>query len=104
MKKSNVKIARFLKKIRVPKPWDTIVILLLALLILIPVFIILHQNLIDPEWPFHLDRILIFLAITVLLTYILRYIKRLDRKSTRLNSSHVKISYAVFCSNKKGSV
>src|SRR5690606_28040325 len=25
----------------------------------------------------------------------------LDRKSTRLNSSHVKISYAVFCSNKK---
>src|SRR5690606_41001467 len=26
---------------------------------------------------------------------------RLDRKSTRLNSSHVKISYAVFCSKKK---
>src|SRR5690606_42042555 len=25
----------------------------------------------------------------------------LDRKSTRLNSSHVKISYAVFCLNKK---
>src|SRR5690606_41202060 len=25
----------------------------------------------------------------------------LDRKSTRLNSSHVKISYAVFCSAKK---
>src|SRR5699024_11889509 len=24
-----------------------------------------------------------------------------DRKSTRLNSSHVSISYAVFCSNKK---
>src|SRR5690606_40455347 len=26
---------------------------------------------------------------------------RLDRKSTRLNSSHVKISYAVFCVKKK---
>src|SRR5690606_40259448 len=25
------------------------------------------------------------------------YFPRLDRKSTRLNSSHVKISYAVFC-------
>src|SRR5690606_1368901 len=25
----------------------------------------------------------------------------IDRKSTRLNSSHVKISYAVFCLNKK---
>src|SRR5690606_42159122 len=24
-------------------------------------------------------------------------VRRLDRKSTRLNSSHVKISYAVFC-------
>src|SRR5690606_42068586 len=27
--------------------------------------------------------------------------KELDRKSTRLNSSHVKISYAVFCLKKK---
>src|SRR5690606_41041087 len=27
--------------------------------------------------------------------------KELDRKSTRLNSSHVKISYAVFCWKKK---
>src|SRR5436309_4712923 len=29
------------------------------------------------------------------------YDQRLDRKSTRLNSSHVKISYAVFCLKKK---
>src|SRR5690606_41997960 len=28
-------------------------------------------------------------------------IRRRDRKSTRLNSSHVKISYAVFCLKKK---
>src|SRR3989442_3971572 len=27
--------------------------------------------------------------------------RRLDRKSTRLNSSHVRISYAVFCFEKK---
>src|SRR5690606_40997969 len=27
--------------------------------------------------------------------------QRIDRKSTRLNSSHVKISYAVFCLKKK---
>src|SRR5690349_22804319 len=27
--------------------------------------------------------------------------RRVDRKSTRLNSSHVEISYAVFCSKKK---
>src|SRR5436309_15942064 len=29
------------------------------------------------------------------------YLRRVDRKSTRLNSSHVKISYAVFCLKKK---
>src|SRR5690606_41889303 len=29
------------------------------------------------------------------------YLAALDRKSTRLNSSHVKISYAVFCLKKK---
>src|SRR5690606_41421129 len=28
-------------------------------------------------------------------------VKEIDRKSTRLNSSHVKISYAVFCLKKK---
>src|SRR5690606_39508945 len=31
----------------------------------------------------------------------IKVIKDLDRKSTRLNSSHVKISYAVFCLKKK---
>src|SRR5690606_41642808 len=30
-----------------------------------------------------------------------RRVRRRDRKSTRLNSSHVKISYAVFCLKKK---
>src|SRR5690606_39968804 len=30
--------------------------------------------------------------------------KRRDRKSTRLNSSHVKISYAVFCLKKKNHI
>src|SRR5690606_41733708 len=29
------------------------------------------------------------------------WVERQDRKSTRLNSSHVKISYAVFCLKKK---
>src|SRR5690606_41332330 len=32
---------------------------------------------------------------------LLRPADHLDRKSTRLNSSHVKISYAVFCLKKK---
>src|SRR5690554_7600095 len=32
---------------------------------------------------------------------ILKYVEKPDRKSTRLNSSHVRISYAVFCLKKK---
>src|SRR5690554_7110535 len=32
---------------------------------------------------------------------LIRQILRQDRKSTRLNSSHVRISYAVFCLKKK---
>src|SRR5690606_41399962 len=34
-------------------------------------------------------------------TYPVEASRLLDRKSTRLNSSHVKISYAVFCLKKK---
>src|SRR5690606_41882610 len=34
----------------------------------------------------------------------LKFNSPLDRKSTRLNSSHVKISYAVFCLKKKNSL
>src|SRR5690606_40196175 len=34
-------------------------------------------------------------------TEVLRLVAKGDRKSTRLNSSHVKISYAVFCLKKK---
>src|SRR3989442_7002282 len=30
-----------------------------------------------------------------------QHVARIDRKSTRLNSSHVRISYAVFCLKKK---
>src|SRR3712207_7878131 len=35
---------------------------------------------------------------------VLRHRRRADRKSTRLNSSHANISYAVFCLKKKKSL
>src|SRR5690606_40950307 len=38
---------------------------------------------------------------TVIVVTALAFVASLDRKSTRLNSSHVKISYAVFCLKKK---
>src|SRR5690606_41641303 len=41
--------------------------------------------------------------VTIYIAYVgfLFFTNDLDRKSTRLNSSHVKISYAVFCLKKK---
>src|SRR5690606_27985022 len=43
--------------------------------------------------------ILVNFGVIVFALYVVFYV--LDRKSTRLNSSHVKISYAVFCLKKK---
>ena len=63
------------KVLRVRKPWDSIIILALNLLISVPVFIILHQNLVDPQWPLHLDRILIFLALITVTQLVLRLLK-----------------------------
>src|SRR5439155_6817 len=47
-------------------------------------------------WPDAPSQLLLAWGGAVLLTALLR-----DRKSTRLNSSHVAISYAVFCLKKK---
>src|SRR5690606_42014715 len=50
-----------------------------------------------------LDRVLdaLFDVLLGLFPPLLQVLDDLDRKSTRLNSSHVKISYAVFCLKKK---
>src|SRR5699024_11350506 len=39
--------------------------------------------------------------VSAIILYVLPQFEGLDRKSTRLNSSHVSISYAVFCLKKK---
>lgn len=62
-------------KFQIKKPWDSIIIFVLNILIAIPLCIIVHQNLIDPEWPFHLDRILIFIIIIVAIQLVLRLLK-----------------------------
>jgi Ca2+/Na+ antiporter len=70
------KIKLFSQKLTLKKPWDNIVIFLLNVLIAIPIFIIIHQNIIDPEWPFHIDRILIFLVLLTLIQLLLRLMRR----------------------------
>src|SRR3712207_8210981 len=43
----------------------------------------------------------VLLAVALAVIVLLDIIQRRDRKSTRLNSSHANISYAVFCLKKK---
>jgi Ca2+/Na+ antiporter len=62
-------------KFQLQKPWNNIVIFILNILISIPVFIIIHQNIIDPEWPLQIDRILLFILILVLIQLVLRMLQ-----------------------------
>ncbi len=62
-------------KFQVKKPWDDIIILVLNILITIPVFIIIHQNIIDPEWLFHIDRIVLFILLIVVIQLLLRLLR-----------------------------
>ncbi len=62
-------------KLQVKKPWDDVIIFVLNVLIAIPIFIIAHQNLIDPPWWFNSDRILLALGILIGIQLVLRLIR-----------------------------
>jgi hypothetical protein len=68
-------IAEIKEKLSLPKPWDSIVIFLLNVLIAIPVFLILHQNLIELNWVYNLDRILLFILLLTAIQLVLRLLK-----------------------------
>src|SRR5690606_40963242 len=75
-------------------PLAMAVAVLVAGLVLLPIAatLVLALSGTGADWP-HLARYVLPQAATTTLV--------LDRKSTRLNSSHVKISYAVFCLKQK---
>lgn len=73
--KEQINFQKIKEKLRVKKPWDSIIIVLLSVLIAIPVFIIIHQLLIDPKWPYQIDRILLFIGVVALITIVLRLLK-----------------------------
>lgn len=76
MVKSTIQSIQKLKqKLQIRKPWDNVIIFALNVLIAIPVFIILHQNLVDPNWYFQLDQILLFIAILVVIQLVLRLMR-----------------------------
>lgn len=62
--------------LRVKKPWDLVIIFLLNVLIATPIFIIIHQNIIDPEWPFQIDRILLFITLVIVIQLILQLLRK----------------------------
>lgn len=65
----------FKQKFQVKKPWDDVIIFILNILIAIPVFIIAHQNLINPHWFFNIDRIILSIFIIVIIQLILRFLR-----------------------------
>jgi hypothetical protein len=77
LKRQVENIKKIIPKLTIPKPWDNIIIFSLVILLEIPLFIIIHQNIVDPDWPFHIDRILIFLTISIVLFLALRYVKKI---------------------------
>lgn len=65
----------FKQKFQVKKPWDDVIIFILNILIAIPVFIIAHQNLINPNWFFNIDRVILSIFIIVIIQLILRFLR-----------------------------
>jgi hypothetical protein len=64
-------------KLTVKKPWDTIIIFVLNVLIAIPIFIIIHQNITLLNCPFSIDRIALFVVLLVIIQLILRAMRRI---------------------------
>jgi hypothetical protein len=75
IKLSEIPFRKIRDRLRVKKPWDSVIIFALNILIAVPVFIVVHQNLIDPQWYFEIDRILLFIIIVVIIQLILRLMR-----------------------------
>ena len=64
-------------KFQVKKPWDLLIIIVLTILFSIPVFIIAHQNLVNLNLIWHLDRIFLFVFIASFLYFVLIKLRRI---------------------------
>jgi len=75
LKLQDISLRKIKSSLQVKKPWDNVIIFVLNILIAIPVFIIIHQNIIDPNWYFQIDRILLFIVIVAVIQLILRLLR-----------------------------
>ena len=72
---SQISLQQLKEKLSLPKPWDNVIIFILNVLIAIPLFLIAHQNLIELNWSYNLDRVFLFVAIIVVIQLTLRLLK-----------------------------
>lgn len=70
-----ISFSKLKEKLSLTKPWDTIIIFLLNILITVPAFLIAHQNLIELNWVYNLDRIILFILILGIIQLILQLLK-----------------------------
>ncbi|MBB1192750.1 transglutaminase [Flavobacterium sp. SOK18b] len=75
IQKKEINFQRIKHRFQVKKPWDDVIIFVLNVLIAIPLFIILHQNLINPNWFLNIDRVVIFIVMVVIIQLILRLLR-----------------------------
>lgn len=75
LKRKNISFQKIKANLQVQEPWDNVIIFALNILIAIPVFIIFHQNIIQFNVYFNLDRIALALLILVIIQLILRLFK-----------------------------
>lgn len=71
------KIFRYIKEKQVPEPWGKLLLFICNIVIVLPLFIILHHQLIDLQWEMHLDRILLFLLMLIIVQWLLHFIKKI---------------------------
>ncbi|HEU4497642.1 MAG TPA: transglutaminase, partial [Flavobacterium sp.] len=75
IKRENIDLKQIKARLQVKKPWDNVIIFMLNILIAVPLFIIIHQNIIDPDWYFQIDRILLFIALLAIIQLVLRLLR-----------------------------
>lgn len=73
----NITFNQIKQKFQVKKPWDDVIIFVLNILIAVPLFLIAHENFIDFNWLFNLDRVLIMISILIILQLLLRLLRTL---------------------------
>ncbi|UPT70731.1 MAG: transglutaminase [Flavobacterium sp. JAD_PAG50586_2] len=77
IKIGNLTYQQLREKFRIKSPWDMIIIFILNILLTIPIFIIVHHNIVELDWAQNVDRIILFILILVVIQLILRAMRRI---------------------------